>query len=178
MVRKDVDRSEGQPAPKPKVPGEIWTLVAAAFIIALGYGLIAPIIPQFAQSFDVGVAAAGAVVSVFAFSRLLFAPVSGRLVDALGSRQVYLTGLVTVATTTALVAVAQEYWQMMALRALGGVGSTMFTVSAMGLVVKLSPPSIRGRCSSLYATAFLLGNVIGPVAGSLLSVLGLSLIHI
>ena len=102
---------------KPKVPQEIWILVAAAFLIALGYGLIAPIIPQFAQSFDVGVAAAGAVVSIFAFSRLLFAPVSGRLVDRLGSRRIYISGLVIVAVTTGLVALTAEYWQMMTLRA-------------------------------------------------------------
>ena len=36
-----------------KVPREIWVLVVAAFIIALGYGLIAPLLPQFIVSFDV-----------------------------------------------------------------------------------------------------------------------------
>ena len=38
---------------QPKVPREIWVLVVAAFIIALGYGLIAPLLPQFIVSFDV-----------------------------------------------------------------------------------------------------------------------------
>lgn len=160
-------------AEKPAVPQSIWVLVAAAFIIALGYGLIAPVLPQFAQSFNVGVAAAGAVVSIFAFSRLAFAPVSGRLVDRLGSRRVYLSGLLIVALTTGLVAFVGEYWHILLLRAVAGIGSTMFTVSAMGLIVRLSPPEIRGRCSSLYATAFLLGNVLGPVLGAMLSVLGM-----
>lgn len=157
----------------PRIPVEIWVLVSAAFIIALGYGLIAPIIPQFAQSFDVSMAAAGAVISIFAMSRLLFAPVSGRLIDALGSRKVYLTGLITVAVTTALVAFAQEYWHILALRGIGGIGSTMFTVSAMGLIVRMAPPAIRGRASSIYASAFLIGNVIGPVVGAGLSMLGM-----
>ena len=49
----------------------------------------------------------------------------------------------------------------------------MFTVSAAGLIVRIAPPSIRGRASSTYATAFLLGSVIGPVAGSGLAVLGM-----
>lgn len=66
---------------------EIWVLVAAAFIIALGYGLIAPILPQFVVTFDVSLAAASAVVSIFAGARLLFAPVSGTLIDRLGSRR-------------------------------------------------------------------------------------------
>ena len=160
-------------AEKPAVPQSIWVLVAAAFIIALGYGLIAPVLPQFAQSFNVGVAAAGAVISIFAFSRLAFAPVSGRLVDRLGSRRIYLSGLLIVAGTTGLVAFVGEYWHILLLRLIAGIGSTMFTVSAMGLIVRLSPPEIRGRCSSLYATAFLLGNVLGPVLGAMLTVLGM-----
>lgn len=147
-------------------------MVTAAFIIALGYGLIAPLLPQFVVSFDVSMAAAGLVVSIFAASRLLFAPMSGSLVDRVGSRRVYLIGLMTVAVTTGLVSIAQSYWHIVALRALAGIGSTMFTVSAMGLIVRMSPPSIRGKCSATYATAFLLGNVAGPVLGASLSFLG------
>ena len=158
---------------RPKIPAEIWVLVSAAFIIALGYGLVAPIIPQFAVSFDVSMAAAGAVVSIFAASRLLFAPLSGRLIDSLGSRRVYLTGLLTVAVATALVAGAQEYWHILLLRGIAGIGSTMFTVSAMGLIVRLAPPEIRGRASAVYGTAFLIGNVIGPVVGAALSMIGM-----
>ena len=75
--------------------------------------------------------------------------------------------------TTGAVAFAQEYWHILAFRAIGGIGSTMFTVSAAGLIVRIAPPSIRGRASSTYATAFLLGSVIGPVAGSGLAVLGM-----
>ncbi|MFS8935721.1 MFS transporter [Corynebacterium sp. c25Ua_89] len=147
-------------------------MVSAAFIIALGYGIIAPLLPQFVVSFDVSMAAAGMVVSIFSASRLIFAPGAGKLVDKFGSRWVYLTGLFTVAITTALVAVAQEYWHIVLFRALAGIGSTMFTVSAMGLIVKLSPPTIRGKCSATYATAFLLGNIIGPLLGASLAFMG------
>ena len=163
---------EINPEQKPHIPREIWVMVTAAFIIALGYGLIAPLLPQFVVSFDVSMAAAGLVVSIFAASRLLFAPMSGSLVDRVGSRRVYLIGLMTVAVTTGLVSIAQSYWHIVALRALAGIGSTMFTVSAMGLIVRMSPPSIRGKCSATYATAFLLGNVAGPVLGASLSFLG------
>ncbi|MFV8380846.1 MFS transporter [Corynebacterium hindlerae] len=158
---------------KTKIPYKIWVLVAGAFIIALGFGIIAPILPQFARSFDVSVAAASAVISVFALSRLLFAPFSGMAVDKLGSRRVYMLGLVIVAATTGSIAFAQEFWHILALRLIGGVGSTMFTVSAMGFIVQHSPPQIRGRASSAYASAFLIGNVLGPVLGALVEPLGM-----
>lgn len=158
---------------RPRIPGEIWVLVAAAFVIAVGFGLITPVLPSFAQSFGVGAFASSVVVSAFAFFRLVFAPAGGRLIARLGERPVYLAGLVIVALSTGATAFAQDYWQLLVFRGLGGIGSTMFTVSAVALLVRLAPPSIRARVSSAYATAFLLGGVGGPVIGGLLGGLGL-----
>lgn len=165
-----------EPAPaEPKVPlpKEIWVLVSASFVIALGYGLVAPALPQFARSFGVSVPAATFVVSAFALMRLAFAPASGRLVTRLGERPIYIAGVLIVAASTGASALAANYWQLLIFRGLGGIGSTMFTVSAMGLLIRISPPRERGRVSGLYATSFLLGNVTGPLIGGLLVTLGL-----
>ncbi|MCV9994449.1 MFS transporter [Paeniglutamicibacter sp. ZC-3] len=156
----------------PSVPREIRVLVAAAFVVALGFGLIAPILPQFATSFNVGVAAASVIVSIFAFARLIFAPVSGKLTDWLGEPTVYVTGVLIVAASTILCGFAQSYTQLLIFRGLGGLGSTMFTVSAMALIARMSPPQIRGRIAGLYSGSFLLGNVAGPVLGSLAAGMG------
>ncbi|WP_213930320.1 MFS transporter [Rhodococcus sp. B50] len=155
------------------LPREIWVLVVASFVIALGFGLVAPALPQFARSFDVGVTAATVVVSSFAAMRLLFAPASGSLVQKLGERPVYITGLLIVALSTGACAFAASYWQLLVFRALGGIGSTMFTVSALGLLVRIAPADARGRVSGLYATSFLMGNILGPLVGGALIGLGL-----
>ena len=160
---------------RPRFSGEILVLVAAAFIIAIGFGLVSPVLPTFARSFDVGVAAASVIVSAFAFFRLVFAPAGGALVSRLGERPVYLTGLVIVALSSLATAFAQSYWQLLLFRGLGGVGSTMFTVSAMALLVRLAPPAIRGRVTSAYASAFLVGGMGGPVVGGALATFGLRL---
>ncbi|MFD4181715.1 MFS transporter [Rhodococcus sp. NPDC058514] len=156
-----------------KLPREIWVLVSASFVIALGFGIVAPALPQFARSFDVGVTAATAVISVFALMRLLFAPLSGAFVQRLGERPTYLTGLLIVAASSGAVAFAQDYWQLLLFRAVGGVGSTMFTVSALGLLIRITPPGIRGRVSGLYATSFLFGTIGGPLVGGALAGFGL-----
>src|SRR5699024_7594063 len=127
--------------------------------------IFAPVLPQFAASFDFGVTAATIVVSSFAFFRFVFSPSSGRLVDAFGERRIYITGLLIVAASTAAVAFAQNYWQLLVFRGLGGIGSTMFSVSAMALIVRLAPVDARAKASSTYATAFLVGNIAGPVLG-------------
>ncbi|MBG0739137.1 MFS transporter [Paeniglutamicibacter antarcticus] len=160
---------------KPTLPHEISVLIAAAFVIALGFGLVAPVLPQFARSFDVSVSAAAVVVSAFAFARLVFAPFSGQLVERFGERWIYITGILIVALSSAACAFAGNYWQLLIFRGLGGVGSTMFTVAAMGLLVRLTPAGARGRVNSAYAGSFLLGNIAGPAAGALMAGLGLQL---
>ncbi|TCP43392.1 putative MFS family arabinose efflux permease [Tamaricihabitans halophyticus] len=146
-------------------PREIWVLVAASFLIALGYGLVAPALPTFAVSFDVSITAASVVVSAFAFMRLAFAPASGRLVTRFGERPIYLIGILVVGLGSIACAFAVNYWQLLIFRALSGVGSTMFTVSAVGLLIRMAPEHLRGRVSGLWGTSFLLGNIAGPALG-------------
>ena len=148
-----------------RLPREVWVIAAANFVIAVGYALVAPALPTFAKSFNVSVTAASAVISAFAVARLLFAPVSGRLVSVIGERRVYLIVVTIVAVTTGACAFATAYWQLLALRTLSGIGSTMFTVSAIGLMIHLTPAPLRGRASGVWGTSFLLGNVTGPLIG-------------
>lgn len=162
-----------RPTPRVPVPRDVWVLVAAAFVIAVGFGLVAPVLPQLATSFGVGATAASVIVSAFALARLVLAPAAGSLVDRLGERPVYVSGLLLVAASSAACAFAPDYWTLLAVRGLGGVGSTMFTISASGLMVRLAPPEARGRVSGLYAASFLMGSIAGPVIGGLLAGFGL-----
>ncbi|WP_349827174.1 MFS transporter [Brevibacterium litoralis] len=154
---------------KEKLPADIWVLVSAAFIVALGYGIIAPVLPQFADSFGLGITAATVVVSSFAFFRLVCAPAGGAMVNRMGERWVYVTGLLVVAASTFAVALAQTYWQLLLFRGLGGLGSTMFTVSAMAIIIRIAPTHMRARATGAYAQAFLVGNILGPVVGGLMA---------
>ncbi|MQA13341.1 MAG: MFS transporter [Pseudonocardiaceae bacterium] len=161
--------------PIPRLPSEVWVLVVVSFIIAMGFSLVAPALTIFARSFDVSVTAASALISAFALMRLCFAPVSGKLVTSLGERPIYLAGILVVGLSTGAAAFAQSYWQLLLFRGLGGIGSTMFTVSAFGLLVRLAPPEQRGRASGLFMTSFLVGNIIGPVFGGGLLAINLRL---
>ncbi|MEX3609690.1 MFS transporter [Rothia sp. LK2588] len=160
---------------KRAVPTQLKVLIVAAFVIALGFGLIAPVLPRYAASYDVGAMAASAVVSIFALTRLLFAPGAGKIVVRLGERNTYIWGLLIVAAGSFGTAASWDYFSLMVFRAIGGLGSVMFTVSAMGLLVRHSPVNLRGRISGYYATAFLLGNILGPVLGAVMSGLGMRL---
>ncbi len=161
------DRATGR-EPREGLPWEVWALLAGSFLVAAGYGIVAPALPVFARSFGVGVTAAAAVVSALPVFRLLFAPISGRLVARVGERAMYLTGLLVVAASTGACALATSYPQLLLYRGLGGIGSTMFTVSAFSLIFRLAPEGRRGQVSGLFTGSFLLGGISGPAFGGLL----------
>jgi MFS family permease len=158
---------------RPRLPFEVWALVAGGFTVALGYGVVAPAIPQFALEFGVSYFAASAIVSAFALMRLLSAPLAGWVVGRLGERRTYTIGILIVAGSTGATALAADYAQFVVLRGAGGIGSTMFTVAATALLIKVSPPRARARVASLNAAGFLLGGLLGPVFGGIVASFGL-----
>ncbi len=148
------------------LPVEVRALIGVAFMVALGYGVVAPALPLFARQFGVGKAAAAAVISAFALMRLVTAPFVGRLVNALGERVMLATGIGVVAVSSLLAGFAQTYWQLLVLRGVGGVGSIMFSVSAASLLVRVTPSHLRGRAQGAWAGAFLVGMIAGPAVGT------------
>lgn len=156
-------------SPLRTMPREVGVLVGIAFAVALGFGIVAPAIPIFARDFGVGRAAAAAVVSAFALTRLLFALTSGRLVDRYGERRILTGGIAVVAVSSALAGVSQSYAELIVLRGVGGVGSAMFVVSAYNLLLAAVEPGQRGRATGLYRGGFLLGGISGPALGGFLT---------
>ena len=171
--RSEATRETSQP--KEKLPSEIWVLIFCNVVVALGYGVVAPVLPQYARNFGVSMSAATFVITAFALMRLVGAPPAGLFVQRFGERRVYVSGLLIVALSTGACAFAQTYWQLLLFRSLGGLGSAMFTVSSLGLMIRISPPGARGRVSGMFTSAFLVGSVLGPVLGSLTAGLGLSM---
>jgi MFS family permease len=159
---------------KAKLPREVWLLIAANVVVALGYGVVAPVLPQYARHFGVSISAATFVITAFALMRLVAAPPAGLLVQRVGERRVYVTGLVIVALSTGACAFAETYWQLLVFRSLGGLGSAMFTVSSLGLMIRISPADARGRVAGMFSSGFLVGSVGGPVLGSLTAGFGLA----
>jgi MFS family permease len=155
------------------LPREVAVLAAVAFAVAVGFGVVAPAIPVFARAFGVGETAAGAVISAFAFARLVFALSSGRLVDRFGERVILATGIGIVAVSSALAGLAQSYLQLLLLRGIGGIGSAMFTVSAVSLLLRVVAADQRGRATGLWQSGFLLGAIAGPAIGGPLTAISL-----
>lgn len=168
------DCPSAREAAKERLPREVWLLAGANVVVALGYGVVAPVLPQYARYFGVSISAATFVITAFAVMRLCGAPPAGWLVQRVGERRVYISGLLIVALSTAACAFAQTFGQLLLFRSVGGLGSAMFTVSALGLMIRISPPDARGRVAGLFSSGFLVGSVGGPVLGSMTVGFGLA----
>jgi MFS family permease len=141
--------------------------------VAVGFGLIIPAIPIFASSFGVNNTAIGLIISSFAIMRFSSGLISGKLVDRFGERAVLGFGLFMVSFFTLLTGLSQSYSQLLVFRSLGGLGSSMFSISAGSLLMRSVTDDVRARAQSLYNGGFLLGGITGPAFGGILSAISL-----
>lgn len=156
------------------LPREVYVLGLIAFCVAVGFGVLVPVLPVFARSFGVDAFAIGAVVSAFAAVRLATSPFCGRLIDTFSERLVMATGIYIVAVSSGLAGISGSYTQLLVLRGIGGLGSAMFTVSATTLLLTSVEPGLRGRAAGFFQGGFLLGGMTGPAIGGLLSAISLN----
>ena len=161
-------------SPKPRLNRDVIVLGVIAFFVMVGFGVVVPVLPVYVQSFGVGNLEVGAVVSAFALMRFVFSPACGRLIDWAGERTVLAVGIGIVALSSGLVGAADSYLQLLLLRGAGGIGSAMFSVSAMTLLLRTAEPGRRARAIGFYQGGFLIGGMAGPAIGSLLATISLT----
>jgi DHA1 family multidrug resistance protein-like MFS transporter len=140
----------------------------------VGFGVVVPVLPVFVRSFGVGYAEVGAVVSAFALMRLVASPFVGKLIDLAGERVVLAVGIGIVAISSGLVGIAADYPHLLILRGVGGIGSAMFTVAAMTLLLGSTSAAHRARAVGFYQGGFLIGGMTGPAIGGLLATISLT----
>ncbi len=160
--------------PKPKLNRDVIVLGVIAFFVMVGFGVVVPVLPVYVQSFGVGNLEVGAVVSAFALMRFVFSPACGRLIDWAGERTILAIGIGIVALSSGLVGAADSYVHLLLLRGAGGIGSAMFSVSAMTLLLRTAEPGRRARAIGFYQGGFLIGGMAGPAIGSLLATISLT----
>ena len=156
------------------LPREVYVLGLVAFCVAVGFGVLVPVLPVFARSFGVGNAEVGAVISAFALMRLVSSPFCGWLIKVFNERIIMATGIFIVAISSGLAGISRSYVQLLVLRGVGGIGSAMFTVSAFTLLLTSVEAGVRGRAAGFFQAGFLIGGITGPAVGGALAAISLT----
>jgi MFS family permease len=143
--------------------------MVGTFVIMLGYGILAPVLPNYARSFGVGYDAVGVLVAAFSLTRLLFDPIVGRLISRFGERSMATAGAVGVGVSTVLAAVAPNYPLLVIFRGAGGAGSAVFFAALLSFLLRTIPSDRIGRVMGVYYTSFNVGIIAGQPFGGLLA---------
>lgn len=143
------------------------------FLVAVGFGVLIPVLPVIAKQFGVNNFAVGAVVSALPVLRLVTGPFCGRITSWLDQRVTLGLGTAIVAVSSAGCGLATSYPQLLMFRSFGGIGSAMFTVAALTTLLGVTPAHSRGRASATYMGGFLIGSMAGPAVGAALTTISL-----
>jgi len=144
-------------------------LCLAALLEFLGVGIAIPTLPRFiSQDLGLGDLAVGLAVGIFAIGALGIRPLAGRWGDAHGRRPLVVAGLITTAVPTALTGFVSEYWMVLGLRIVTGVGQALFFVGAATLAADLADEDRRGAALSLFSLPIYLALGVGPALGEFL----------
>jgi MFS transporter, DHA1 family, tetracycline resistance protein len=149
------------------------------FIDLIGFGIVLPLLPIYAQDFGAKGWMIGVIVGSYSLMQFLFAPAWGRLSDRIGRRPVLLVSTAGAAISYALFAVGSGlagYTALLVLlvsRAFAGICGANITV-AQAYIADITPREERSKKMGLIGMAFGLGFIFGPALGAL----SLSGIHI
>jgi MFS family permease len=165
---------------KPEVPGEqvaltpfrrpeFRRLLAISVTVALGFGMVIPVLPLYAESFGVGLSLIGLVQLVFGLTRFSFGLVGGLVVDRFGERACTIAGLLIVALSSYAAGLAQSFPQLVLARGFGGAGSALFMGGMMNRILRIIEPEAMGRATGAFRSSFLIGIGAGPLLGGLVA---------
>ena len=155
---------------RPAAPSLV-VLFLTVFIDLMGFGIVIPLLPIYAERMQATPFAAGALIAVYSLMQLIFAPVWGRISDRIGRRPVILVSLAGSAASYLLLGAAGSLSMLFAGRVLAGVAGANIPV-AQAYIADVTSEADRARGMGLVGAAFGLGMVIGPALGGALSLLG------
>ncbi len=166
------DEAEGPSKPVDDSPlrrPEFRKLLAISITVALGFGMVIPVLPLLAESFGVSLAAVGLVQLVFGLTRFSFGLVGGLVVDRFGERASTMAGLLIVAVSSYAAGFATDFPQLVLARGFGGAGSALFIAGLMNRILRIIEPEAMGRATGAFRSSFLVGIGAGPVLGGLVA---------
>ena len=138
------------------------------FIDLLGFGLILPLLPYYAESFGASDTVVGLLVASYAAAQLVGAPLLGRLSDRFGRRPILLVSLLGTLLSFLLLGFAKTLWVLFAARIFDGITGGNISV-AQAYIADVTDEKSRAKGLGMIGAAFGLGFIFGPATGGFLS---------
>jgi MFS family permease len=143
-------------------------LFLVVFINLVGFGLVVPLLPFFAQSLDAQAWQITLMFSAYSLGQFFAEPFWGRLSDRIGRKPVLLITLAANAAGYLALAFVPNIWLAIAVRLFTGLGAGNIS-TVQGYVADVTPRAERAGRMGLIGAAFGMGFIVGPGLGGLLT---------
>src|SRR5580658_1572099 len=125
-------------------------------------------LPTLSKYFDVPIGSVSGVVTAYLVALAVAMPASGWVGDRFGGRNVLLAAIGLFTGASALCGVATALPELIAFRALQGLGGGMLIPVGMTMITRVFPPAERIKANQILVVPTLLAPALGPVIGGAL----------
>lgn len=148
-------------------PKQVWITAFAAVIAFMGIGLVDPILLSIAKGLNATPSQVTLLFSSYLGVQVIAMLITGAASARFGAKRTVLTGLTLIVLATALCAASGTIEQLIALRAVWGLGNAFFIATALSVIVGAASGGQSGAIL-LYEAALGVGLSVGPLLGALL----------
>ena len=146
----------------------LFVLFLTVFIDLVGFGIIIPILPLYAENFHATPMAIGWLTGIYSGMQIIFTPILGKLSDRFGRRPVLLVSIAGTAVGFALMGMAHSLTLLFIARILAGITGGNISIP-QAYIADVTAPEKRSRAMGMIGAAFGLGFTFGPLIGGMMS---------
>jgi multidrug resistance protein len=151
---------------RPRSP--LFVLFLTVFIDLVGFGIVIPVLPLYAENFHATPMAIGWLTGIYSGMQIIFTPILGKLSDRFGRRPVLLVSIAGTAVGFALMGMAQSLTLLFVARILAGITGGNISIP-QAYIADVTAPEKRSHAMGMIGAAFGLGFTFGPLIGGLMS---------
>lgn len=153
-----------------QLSGAALTVLCATILVSvMSASMTTVALPDLQRDFDVGADTLTWVVTAYLITFATGTVIYGRLADMVGTKPMYVFGLLLFTAASLGVALAPTFWLAVAARAVQGFGGTAIPALSMATIVKTTPAAVRGRSMGATVLAVGVGFGLGPIVGGTLT---------
>lgn len=151
---------------RPRSP--LFVLFLTVFIDLVGFGIIIPVLPLYAEHFHASPMAIGWLTGIYSGMQIIFTPILGKLSDRFGRRPVLMVSIVGTALGFVLMGMATALPLLFVARILAGITGGNISIP-QAYIADVTAPEQRSRAMGMIGAAFGLGFTFGPLIGGVMS---------
>src|SRR5437764_9330857 len=146
----------------------LFIIFLTIFVNLIGFGIIIPLLPFYAQTFGASPLVIGLLFGIFSLCQLVAAPILGDISDRYGRRPVLIFSLAGTVASFVMLAVAHSVTMLFLARIVDGLSGGNIS-TARAYVADVTEPGDRARAYGLIGAAFGLGFILGPALSGILA---------